>query len=147
MTAPVDLAAGEKACEAARILVTGSRYLTNRSIVRAALVSAWRRFQDRGPVMLVHGGATGADTMASDEWRKLRLPSEEHPADWERHGKAAGPLRNREMVAAGADLCLAFFIEGVVSRGTLNCSGLARAAGIPVLVYTQAIAKHVQVTQ
>jgi hypothetical protein len=52
-------------------------------------------------------------------------------ADWDRFGKRAGPIRNAEMVAAGAMLCLAFhrFLPG--SKGTKDCARRALAAGIP----------------
>src|SRR5690606_30354012 len=51
-----------------------------------------------------------------------------YPADWRRHGRAAGPIRNQEMADAGADLCIAF--PG--GRGTADMVRRARAAGIPV---------------
>lgn len=57
---------------------------------------------------------------------------EAHPADWKRHGKAAGMIRNREMVALGADLCIAFPLPQ--SKGTFGCIREAEKAGIEVQV-------------
>lgn len=115
-----------------RILVTGSRRWTDRWPIEANL-----RFLDRmrggEDYTLVHGGAKGADEIAAEIARELRWAIEEHPADWDRLGKSAGPRRNAEMVAAGAEVCLAFVMPDSV--GTLDCIRRARDAGIPVQVF------------
>ena len=72
----------------------------------------------------------------ADDWAVAHgLEPERHPADWKRYGRAAGPIRNQEMVNLGADVCLAFPREG--SRGTKNCMEAARKAGIPTLVHCE----------
>lgn len=55
-------------------------------------------------------------------------------ADWTRHAKAAGPVRNQQMANDGADLCVAFAYEpeGISSRGTRNMIIEAQTYGIPV---------------
>ena len=84
---------------------------------------------------LVHGDCpTGADAIA-DRWARRRdnlVTVEPHPARWVRHGGAAGPIRNLEMVNRGADMCIAFLKDD--SRGTSNCVSLSRMAGIPTFV-------------
>lgn len=51
------------------------------------------------------------------------------PADWRWHGKAAGPIRNKQMLDQHSpDLVIAF--PG--GRGAANMVALARAAGVPV---------------
>lgn len=52
-------------------------------------------------------------------------------ADWDKLGKAAGPVRNQLMVMAGADLCVGFVHPE--SRGTVDCLNKARLARIPRL--------------
>ena len=47
---------------------------------------------------LLHGGARGADRAIGRAARQLGWPTEVLPADWRRHGRAAGPIRNRELL-------------------------------------------------
>lgn len=104
------------------------------------IVCGGRNYRDSGRIYLtleeyvreepsiVHGAALGADSLAGREAAALGLSIEPRPAEWDRHGKAAGPIRNQEMVDAGADLLIAF--GGGV--GTADCIRRARKAGIPV---------------
>jgi len=80
--------------------------------------------------VVIHGAAPGADTLAG-RWAELRrVPVEAFPADWEKHGRAAGPIRNAPMLAEGKpDLVVAF--PG--GRGTANMCKQARAAGVKVV--------------
>lgn len=117
-----------------RVLVTGSRDWKDRSSVWYALQGELERY---GSIVVVHGACpTGADDIA-DRWawgmyqEGHQAMPEDHPADWDRYGKAAGPIRNKHMVDLGADVCHAFPIEG--SRGTFGCMRLAEEAGIPVI--------------
>ncbi len=107
----------------ARILVTGSPEWTDFAIVEA--LREWKA----PAAVLVEGGARGADRLAATIWRAWGLTVEEHPADWDRYGRRAGYLRNREMIAAGADVCLAFILDN--SRGATHCANAAETAGIP----------------
>jgi hypothetical protein len=118
-----------------RVLVTGSRTWTDIDFIEDALDEAWEPITD--PLTLVHGAAWGADA-AAHHWAEgliavgYPIKIETHPADWST-GKGAGPRRNAEMVAAGADLCLAFIRDN--SRGATHCAELARKAGIETRVY------------
>lgn len=119
-----------------RVIVTGSRAWPDRKAVFWALRDVW---QEQGAFHLMHGDcSTGADAMAQ-EWFELvgerdGCTVERFPADWGHRGKAAGPERNRRMIAAGADLVLAFPLpEGSGTQGTIK---LAELAGIPVRVVT-----------
>ena len=111
-----------------RILVTGSRAWQDRAAVEHALGVALKLFR---PLVIVTGGCpTGADRMAEEWAHRAGVEVEVWPADWAAHGKAAGPIRNGRMVAAGARYVLAFLLPG--SRGTEDCIRRAEAAGIPV---------------
>ena len=115
-----------------RLLITGSRDWEDEESVR---------FEIAGMTMLhpglvvVHGACpTGADAMAAKACADIGVRQEPHPADWDAYGRAAGPRRNAEMVALGADACFAWIKDG--SRGASHCAGLAEKAGIPVMRFT-----------
>jgi hypothetical protein len=116
-----------------RVIVTGSRYWSDRQAVHEALEAAFST-APRHP-FVVHGACrTGADVHAH-MWALAASASadvieEPHPADWATHGKAAGPIRNKHMVDLGADLVLAFPLPNSV--GTAHTMRLARQAGIEV---------------
>ena len=89
--------------------------------------------------VLVHGAARGADKTAAKIWTSRGLVDEPHPANWKQFGRAAGHIRNEEMVALGADLMLAFLVADAApgepprNVGTRNCIKQARDAGIEVI--------------
>lgn len=113
-----------------RVLVTGSRTWRHPAAVWAALDSITTT-----PITVVHGDCrTGADRAAAMWCHAHGATDERHPAEWHRYGTAAGPIRNAKMVAAGADICLAFVRGG--SRGASLTARLASEAGIPLLYWT-----------
>jgi predicted Rossmann-fold nucleotide-binding protein len=108
-----------------RIIVCGGRDYGDKEAVCRALDTA----HARKPIgVIVHGNATGADTLAK-EWAESKgVPQEPHPASWKEFGKAAGPMRNRRMAGLGADGCIAF--PG--GPGTADMCQQAEEHGIPV---------------
>lgn len=125
-----------------RVVVTGSRRFPAAALVRVHLDTAFHQLLAGDTLTVVHGTCrTGADAAAA-VWcayqRVIGAPvvEEPHAADWATHGRAAGPLRNAAMVAAGADMCLAF-LDDTPCRGTHATIHLARAAGIDVTEVTQ----------
>jgi hypothetical protein len=121
-----------------RILITGSRSWTDRAAIAQAISDhlhsvgtsiggAWP-FQ-----VVVHGGARGADQLADAVARNWGWTPERHPADWDRHGRAAGFRRNATMIALAQMCALAFIIND--SAGASHTTRLAEAAGIPTRRY------------
>lgn len=81
---------------------------------------------------VVSGGCRGVDRTAESVARRLELPVKVFEADWDRHGKAAGPIRNREM-AEYADGLIALW--NGISRGTKNMIETAERMGLRVFKY------------
>lgn len=111
------------------VIVTGSRDLTNRQKFTKEQLEKFKRYVfevlDRNhaltPItLLVQGDANGADILAK-EWAKDRgVKCNEHPADWKTHGKAAGPIRNIEMLETYPEARVLAFPMGL-SKGTRHC--------------------------
>jgi hypothetical protein len=110
-----------------RLLVTGGRDFSNRELLFEALD---RLHAVRGFTVLIHGDANGADRLAG-EWGAARgVTVEAHPADWKKHGRAAGPIRNQKMLEEKPDLVVAF--PG--GRGTADMVRKAKQAGLEVVM-------------
>lgn len=127
-----------------RVLVTGSRDWDDEPALWDALLDTWHdATQTAGPehqLVVVHGACPrGADLMAH-RWAQMqrfageRIAPEPHPADWDKHGKRAGFLRNQAMVDLGADICLAFIKNN--SRGASHTAERAETVGIAVRRFT-----------
>lgn len=117
------------------VLVTGGRDFDERAFVFGVLDAI---HATRGPIgVVVHGGARGADSIAG-EWANDRGTSTAAiPAQWEKHGRAAGPKRNQAMVdlvvswhELGDEVVVVAFPGGA---GTADCVRRAREAGFDVL--------------
>lgn len=112
-----------------RVLVTGGRNYKNVSAVDAALDILLSQYGEA--LVIIEGGCpTGADRLAR-LWAKLNhveLITEK--ADWDKHGTAAGPIRNSKMVTEyQPSVVLAF--PG--NDGTADCVRKAERAGIRVI--------------
>lgn len=120
-----------------RVIVCGGRNFDD-----ALTLGSWLGgiHKNNGPItLLIEGGARGADYMARKfaEWQGI--PVKTFPADWDKHGRAAGPIRNKQMLDEGRpDLVVAF--DG--GKGTANMVEQARRAGIRVLLATKITTPH-----
>ena len=72
---------------------------------------------------VVSGGANGADALGKRLAKEYSIKYTEFPADWNKHGKAAGPIRN-EQIMQYTDKVIAFW-DGQ-SKGTMSAINLAR---------------------
>jgi hypothetical protein len=117
-----------------RLLVTGSRTWSDEQMIRQVLCTALSQWDSNEIVVLISGACpTGADAICEKIWSEGERPVERHPAEWKKFGKRAGFIRNRDMVASGADLCLAFIKDE--SKGATMTANLAEDSGIATWRY------------
>ena len=101
----------------------------------------WQTIHDRlktlpKNALIIHGGARGADLIADNIAKKLGLETKEYKADWDRFGKAAGPIRNSAMLEEEPDIVIAFHANINESKGTKDMLNQARKKHIVVQLIT-----------
>jgi hypothetical protein len=107
-----------------KIIVTGGRHYRNFNKVTKVL-------DELKPTLIIQGGATGADSLALTYAIDRKIESKTYPADWTKHGRAAGPIRNREMLQENLDATVVAFEGG---NGTRNCIKTAQLLGMQVII-------------
>jgi hypothetical protein len=110
-----------------RLLVCGGRRFSDRTLLNQTL-DALQKTEIID--VLIEGNATGADRLAGCWARTRQIDNLKFPADWAKHGRAAGPIRNQKMLTEGRpDLVIAF----AGGKGTSDIVKRARAAGVIVI--------------
>lgn len=111
-----------------RVLVCGGRDFINYPAVKRVLDGLKR---DRGITTIISGHARGADQLGERWARETSTGCMDFPADWDKFGKRAGPIRNQQMLTEGKpDLVVAF--PG--GPGTAHMVAISRRAKIEVLI-------------
>lgn len=114
-----------------RVLICGSRHYNDYESVRIFLEKNRDRIE-----CVIEGGAKGADRCGRMAAESLGIPVRTFPADWNKHGKRAGPIRNQLMLDAGSPhYVLAYPLKG--SIGTWDMINRAKRAGVPVKIMTK----------
>lgn len=116
-------------------MITGSRDWDNRSVIDTALFDYWYRADRPSDLLLIEGGAKGADALAKVCWAKQGLHTRTYHADWDTWGKRAGIMRNLEMLDTQPETVLAFIKNN--SRGATHAATEAERRGIPVIYYRE----------
>lgn len=108
-----------------RVLVCGGRNFSDYRYLTAQLCKV-----NPTPSLIIEGGATGADELARKWAMRRSIAVETYNAQWGQHGRAAGPIRNQQMLDEGKpDLVVAF--PG--GTGTADMVRRAKAAGVPII--------------
>jgi predicted Rossmann fold nucleotide-binding protein DprA/Smf involved in DNA uptake len=110
-----------------KLAVVGSRSFSNYEFLKKIL-------EFHPCTQIISGGAKGADTLARQFAGEKGIPIKEFLPNWDKDGKAAGFIRNKQIVNA-CDELVAFW-DGE-SRGTAHSIKLAEDAGKPVYKYWQ----------
>jgi hypothetical protein len=113
-----------------KILVCGDRNWTDISLMKEV-------FKTFPPdTTIIEGEARGADTLAGVLAVEFKFSLEKYPAKWKEYGRAAGPIRNRQMLDEGQpDRVIAFHDHIEQSVGTKDMIKQSAKRKISVKVY------------
>jgi hypothetical protein len=118
------------------VIVTGGRDYDGKDVVHKALSDI--AYASGGCFDLYQGGVQGADKLAR-MWAHDNMPKEfihTFDADWDTHGRSAGPIRNQKMVdeaiKTGDELLVVAFPGG---KGTSHCVAYAKSRGVKVKMF------------
>ena len=115
------------------VIVAGSRSFSDRSLMYKKL-DYYLQKQDK--VLIVHGGANGADKCAAMYAKERGIKTKVFLPNWDKYGKKAGILRNKEMFECASQFqnrgCVVFW-DGE-SRGTKNDIELSKKYNVPLRI-------------
>lgn len=113
-----------------KVIIAGCRDFTDYELLRVKCDYHLQnlRLED---IVIVSGHASGADSLGERYAQERGFQLETYPADWQAHGRAAGPIRNAKM--ANVAHALIAFWDGK-SRGTKNMIETARKYNLKVAV-------------
>jgi hypothetical protein len=115
-----------------KVLVTGDRLWTDRAMIEAEL----SKFPSG--TIIIHGGARGADTIAGEVAQALGFVVRVYYAEWTKHGRKAGPIRNATMLkrehilSDPINLLLVFHRDLSQSKGTRDMVEQTKKWSIPM---------------
>jgi len=111
-----------------KVIIAGGREFSDYKRLQSACDKLLANKKD---VQIVSGGARGADKLGEKYAKKRGHSVVVFPADWDKNGKSAGYIRNKEM-AEYADALIAFWDKK--SRGTKHMIDLAGEKGLEVRI-------------
>lgn len=115
------------------VIVAGSRSFSDRSLMYKKL-DYYLQNQDK--VLIVHGGAKGADKCAAMYAKDRNIKTKVFLPNWDKYGKKAGILRNIEMLEYASQFqnrgCVVFW-DGK-SKGTKNDIELSKKYNVPLRI-------------
>ena len=116
-----------------RVLIYGGREFvpSNKSFAFFHDLWIFQNLVGKPITKVISGHARGADEYGERLANFWNIPLELYPADWETHGKAAGFIRNQEMLDSGVDLAVQF--PG--GNGTKDMRKRLDKAGVRVVEY------------
>lgn len=118
-----------------RVIIAGSRNFNDQDLFDNSIHDILIKYET-DELEIVSGGCSGADIMGEEYAEEWDIKCAVFPADWNKYGKAAGPIRNEQMAryAAEADYGMLIAFPVGESRGTRNMIKLAKQYGLEVNV-------------
>lgn len=84
---------------------------------------------------IIHGGCRGVDNVADYVAKHMKYKVKVFSAEWDIHGRSAGPIRNKHMLQEEPDIILAFHPRLMDSKGTKNMVQMSLKACIcPIIL-------------
>lgn len=111
-----------------RTIIAGSRTVSENDVIGAIQSCPWSGFIST----VVSGTAKGADKFGEKWANEHKIKINRFPAEWEKYGKRAGPMRNKVM-SENADALIAVW-DGK-SRGTRSMIDMAAKQGLRIFVF------------
>lgn len=112
------------------IIIAGGRNFKPEKKHREWITEYLCRNFDGSDITIISGCCSGADKFGEEIAEKDNLPIKRYPANWDKYGRAAGPIRNRQM-AKIANICI-LFPGGI---GTASMEKIAIEYGVKVIKY------------
>ena len=119
-----------------KLIIAGGRKFDNYTLLKSE-VNKFIQFHNDTNITVISGGATGADNLGERYARENNLILSRKNADWNKYGRAAGPIRNEEMAKEGTHL-IAFWNGSKVRSGTYNMICIAQKYNLIYRVITTA---------
>jgi hypothetical protein len=119
-----------------KTIIAGSRTITDMADVNDAVAASMFLITE-----VVCGMARGADLLGKEWAQFLNIPVKEFPADWNKHGKRAGYLRNEQM-AEYADVAIVIWDGN--SPGSKHMIDIARRHRLKTYVHIPGVLSSIQ---
>lgn len=114
------------------VLICGDRNWSNKDVIKRELLP----LKEHNPnITIVTGACKGADLLSEEIAKQLGFQVKSYPANWTKYNRAAGPIRNQQMIDENnVDLVLAFHSDIENSKGTKDMINRAKKKNIPVIL-------------
>ena len=114
-----------------RVVIAGCRNYNNYTQARQYIDLCLSNIRKEYDIIIVSGGASGADALGERYAAENGFKVEKYPADWKTYGKSAGPKRNKQM-ANVSDYVICFWDEK--SKGTKSMIKYAKEYNKPLKI-------------
>ena len=101
-------------------MITGDRNYKNEVVAEAGIKLIASCYEIKG-TSFAHGECRGADKLVGGFAEKYGFEVKKFPAEWDKYGRAAGPIRNKEMVDLLPNVVMIFHDNLKESVGTKDC--------------------------
>lgn len=114
-----------------RVVIAGCRDYSNYEEAKPYIDFCLSNIRKENNIIILSGHANGADLIGEMYAKENGFKVEIYPANWNKYGRSAGPIRNRQM-AEVCDYVICFW-DGK-SRGTKSMIEFAREFNKPIRI-------------